>query len=51
MLFYHAGMIERALGDNEAARRYLNSALQTNPYWDPFHPAEARAVLDSLSRR
>jgi tetratricopeptide (TPR) repeat protein len=50
MLFYHAGMIERALGDNEAARRYLVSALQTNPYWDPFHPAEARAVLDSLSR-
>jgi tetratricopeptide (TPR) repeat protein len=51
MLFYHAGMIERALGHEEDARKYLESALRTNPYWDPFHPAEARAVLDSLSRR
>jgi tetratricopeptide (TPR) repeat protein len=51
MLFYHAGMIERALGNGQAARRHLEAALETNPYWDPFHPAEARAVLDSLSRR
>jgi tetratricopeptide (TPR) repeat protein len=51
MLFYHAGMIERALGHEENAGKYLESALSTNPYWDPFHPAEARAVLDSLSRR
>ena len=51
MLFYHAGMIERALGNAEAARKHLESALETNPYWDPFHPAEARAVLDSLSHR
>lgn len=49
MLFYHAGMIERALGNNETARRHLEAALETNPHWDPFHPAEARAVLDSLS--
>ncbi|MEO7986631.1 MAG: tetratricopeptide repeat protein [Gemmatimonadales bacterium] len=51
VLLYHAGMIERALGNNGAARRHLEAALETNPYWDPFHPAEARAVLDSLSRR
>jgi hypothetical protein len=51
MLFYHAGMIERALGNTMAARRYLDSALETNPYWDAFHPAEARAVLDSLSHQ
>ena len=31
-----------------APRRQLEAALATNPYWDPFHPAEARAVLDSL---
>jgi tetratricopeptide (TPR) repeat protein len=50
MLLFHAGMIERALGNGEAARRHLEAALETNPNWDPFHPAEARAVLDSLSR-
>ena len=51
MLLYHAGMIERALGNADAARQDLESALATNPYWHPFHPAEARAVLDSLSHR
>ena len=51
MLFYHAGMIERALGNDDAARLHLEAALEMNPYWDPFHPAEARAVLDSLSPR
>lgn len=51
MLFHHAGMIERSLGHDDAARRYLEAALSTNPYWDPFHPAEARAVLDSLAHR
>ncbi len=51
MLFYHAGMIERALGDTNAARQHLSAALAINPYWDPFHPAEARAALDSLSGR
>jgi tetratricopeptide (TPR) repeat protein len=51
MLFYHAGMIERALGHNEESRRHLQAALETNPFWDPSHPAEARLVLDSLSPR
>ncbi|HEX3236454.1 MAG TPA: hypothetical protein VHR41_19845 [Gemmatimonadales bacterium] len=48
MLFFHAGMIERALGHDETARSYLERALQTNPYWHPYQPVEARAVLDSL---
>jgi len=51
MLFYHAGMIERALGRDEDARAHLAGALQANPYWHPFQPAEARAVLDSLRAR
>lgn len=50
MLLHHAGMIERSLGHDDAARQYLEAALATNPYWDPFHPTEARAVLDSLAR-
>jgi tetratricopeptide (TPR) repeat protein len=49
LLFHHAGMIERSLGHDDDARRYLEAALATNPSWDPFRPAEARAVLDSLA--
>jgi tetratricopeptide (TPR) repeat protein len=48
MLFYHAGMIARALGDREPARRYLTAALAVNPYWHPTQPEEARAVLEAL---
>ncbi len=48
LLVYHAGMIERALGDDAAARRYLERALTANPYFHPTAPAEARATLDSL---
>jgi tetratricopeptide (TPR) repeat protein len=47
-LFYHAGIIERALGDEAAAREYLEAALETNPYWHPFQPAAVRATLDSM---
>jgi tetratricopeptide (TPR) repeat protein len=49
MLFYHAGMIARGVGDTAAARAHLSTALAINPYWHPFQPAEARAVLDSLT--
>jgi tetratricopeptide (TPR) repeat protein len=48
MLLYHAGMIAFAQGDRPQAREYLNQALQVNRYWDPFQPAQARAVLASL---
>jgi tetratricopeptide (TPR) repeat protein len=48
MLFYHAGMIERALGDRGLARHYLAAALAVNPYWHPTQPEEARAALGGL---
>ena len=51
VLFYHAGMIQRALGDNAAARRHLRAALEANPYWHPLQPAQARVLLDSLETR
>jgi tetratricopeptide (TPR) repeat protein len=51
MLFYHAGMIERALGNDRRSRRYLEAALETNRYWHPFQPERARAVLNSLNDR
>ena len=49
MLFYHAGMIERALGNDEAAQRYLRKALKVNKRFHPTHPAVAEAVLDSIA--
>ena len=48
-LFYHAGMIERALGNDLSARAYLQKALEINPRWDPFQPAAARMTLDSMA--
>jgi tetratricopeptide (TPR) repeat protein len=45
MLFYHAGMIERALGNREQAARHLERALQINPH---FHPAHAEAAREAL---
>jgi len=41
--FYHAGMIERALGNHAAARAHLEEALKVNPYFP--QAAEARAAL------
>jgi tetratricopeptide (TPR) repeat protein len=49
-MFYHAGMIERSLGDVGRARYFLNEALKANPSFHPKHPREIRAVLDSLDQ-
>lgn len=51
LLLYHAGMIERAAGDDRAAKAYLREALEINPQFHPTHPATARAVLDSIGGR
>ena len=48
LLLYHAGMIARGLGDHPRAARYLEQALQTNPYFHILHAGEARRVLQSL---
>ncbi|CAN5129155.1 hypothetical protein BH24GEM2_BH24GEM2_14300 [soil metagenome] len=50
LLFFHAGMIARALGDNAAARQHLRKALAINPYFHPTHPRLARATLKSLPK-
>ena len=47
-LLYHAGMIEAALGDNAAARRYLEDALATDPSFDPLAVQTARTTLREL---
>jgi tetratricopeptide (TPR) repeat protein len=49
MLFYHAGMIERAAGHDRQACTDLAHALGINPTFDPFHPDTARAELRALS--
>ncbi len=50
MLFYHEGMIDRALGENRRAQYFLTRALELNPAFHPSHPREIRAVLDSIER-
>jgi hypothetical protein len=47
-LFYHAGMIERALGNTAAAAAYLRQALATNPRFHPRHADDARRALRAL---
>lgn len=48
-LFFHAGMIERGLGNRAAAAAHLRRALEINPHFDVSHPAVAEAVLDSIT--
>ena len=50
LLFYHAGMIERALGNDDAARRHLRDAIDVAASFHPVHAVTARATLDSIER-
>ena len=49
-LFYHAGMIEHALGHEDVARMRLSEALAVNPFFHPTQVADARATLAQLTR-
>ena len=44
-LFYHAGMIARAAGDQSGAAEYLKRVLALNPQFDPMQAAIARKIL------
>ncbi|HEY6332948.1 MAG TPA: tetratricopeptide repeat protein [Blastocatellia bacterium] len=48
-LFYHAGMIARAAGDNGAARTYLETALKLSPQFDPLQAPIAANTLKELN--
>ena len=50
-LYYHAGMIERSLGNAAAARAYLAKALALNAGFNTTQARTARAALDSLGGR
>jgi len=45
-LFYHAGVIARAAGNQSAAREYLQRALDLNPHFDPLQSQIAKKALD-----
>jgi len=48
MLFFHAGVIERGLGNDSEAARHLRAALDINAHFHPTFPRWATAVLDSV---
>ncbi|MGI9036072.1 MAG: hypothetical protein ACR2GD_08545, partial [Pyrinomonadaceae bacterium] len=47
-LFYHAGMIEKSLGNNARAADFLQNALKLNPVFDPLPAEKARTALQEL---
>lgn len=49
-LMYHAGVIAAAAGDPDAARRWLTSALETNPHFSPLYAPKAQEALTALER-
>jgi len=47
-IWYHAGLIDQALGDDAAARTELRRALTISPVFDPLQAQKARAALTEL---
>ena len=47
-IFYHAGMIEKGLGNKKAATDLLQKALHTNPSFDILQSEKAQAALREL---
>ncbi|MEY7980053.1 tetratricopeptide repeat protein, partial [Streptomyces pilosus] len=48
VFLYHRGMIEKAAGQDRAARDSLTAALELNPGFSPVGAAAARAALEDL---
>ncbi len=48
VLYFHAGMIAKALGKNEQAAKYLNQALHLNPRFDWRQTANIQKTLKEL---
>jgi tetratricopeptide (TPR) repeat protein len=48
--YYHAGMIERALGQTEQARKHLAKALALNARFDPRQAPLAQAALKEIAQ-
>jgi len=50
MFYYHAGMIERALGQQDQARKHLEKALALNAHFDPLQGPLAETALEALAK-
>jgi tetratricopeptide (TPR) repeat protein len=50
ILLFHAGMIERSLGNDDAAESDLNLALKINPHFHIFYAEQARRTLEEIAR-
>ena len=48
LLYYHAGVIAHAVGDDDRARAMLQSALTLPGALDPLAASKAQAALDAL---
>lgn len=48
-IIYHAGMIEKALGNKKAAAKLLQTALKLNPVFDLLQAENAKKSLEELS--
>lgn len=48
-IFYHAGMIEKELGNNKEAKEFLQKALKLSPDFDILQAEKAKTALESLS--
>lgn len=49
LFYFHAGMIENALGNKPGAVRYFKLALETNPAFDLIHAETAKDLLAELA--
>jgi hypothetical protein len=47
-LYYHAGMIEHALGNDETARQWMEEAMSINPHFSILDAYELRSTLQAL---
>ena len=47
--FFHAGLIQRDLGDVKGAQEYLSHALAINPQFHIFYADQARRTLEEIS--
>ncbi|MFJ6463787.1 tetratricopeptide repeat protein [Streptomyces sp. NPDC091387] len=48
LFHYHRGMIQQSLGNTDAARDDLTTALAINPHFSPLHAPEASAALKTM---